>query len=242
MSFWNDNLTSFAIFHIFLKKRWNLWGYLIKINSYQGLFHDPIQRRMTLLYIFGSSFENAMFCEILWLTSRKKTTCQKKIFFMNRKNQVYWVIMRLLRSISKMPLISSWLTFTISFCKTIVNVKPTLVVTLMELTNNKIFWLQRCRSSALSRITTLQNQNFIQVQLDGRWTWQDGHYAMVWMRWTMVWKKWIRLTMVWRKWMRRTMVWKKWIGWTMFWRQWMRWTVVWRKWEMLRQKQRWCKV
>ena len=43
---------------------------------------DPVQKRMTFLPFFTSLFQNLLFFEILWLTSRKKNTHQKQIKFL----------------------------------------------------------------------------------------------------------------------------------------------------------------
>ena len=80
---------------------------------------------MTFFHFFTSSFQNLLYCELLWLTSIKKITRQKYTTFLltEKKKQVYWVIMWLCRSIflrEKIWLISAWLSFTVSFGKGIV--------------------------------------------------------------------------------------------------------------------------
>ena len=39
--------------------------------------HDPVQKRLTFLHFLASSFQNAIFCEVLWLTSREKNYTSK---------------------------------------------------------------------------------------------------------------------------------------------------------------------
>ena len=53
---------------------------------------DPVQKRMTFLHFF-TSFQNFAFCEILWLTSRKKITRHKwtKFSFTEKKNTTIFI-------------------------------------------------------------------------------------------------------------------------------------------------------
>ena len=61
---------------------------------------DLVKKRMTLLHLFASSFQNVIFCEILWLTSRRKNYVSEiDQIFIYRKNQVYWIVTWLCRSI-----------------------------------------------------------------------------------------------------------------------------------------------
>ena len=91
------------------------------------LYEDKIFREFPF---FASSFQN-MFCEILWLTLRKKLAISYRLnFYLSKNTQVYWVIMGLCRSIFnawKMRLIFAWLTFTLCSCKVVVKgaFKPT---------------------------------------------------------------------------------------------------------------------
>ena len=86
---------------------------------------------MMFLHFFTSCFQNLIFCEILWLTSRKKIHVRKRLIFIYRKNQDYRVISGSLEAFllcEKMQIIFVCLTFTLSFRKGIMKdvVKQTI--------------------------------------------------------------------------------------------------------------------
>ena len=71
--------------HPFLKGELSFWNFAKKgglnFSHQKGgvgkIGGDLVPKRMTLLHFFTSSFQNVIFCEILWLSSRKKITRQK---------------------------------------------------------------------------------------------------------------------------------------------------------------------
>ena len=46
-----------------------------------GSGEDPVKKRMTFLNFLISSFQNLIFCEILWLASRKKIHARNRLNF-----------------------------------------------------------------------------------------------------------------------------------------------------------------
>ena len=85
---------------------------------------------MTFLHFLKSSFQNLIFCEILWLTPRKKITCQRLNFYLKKKPGLlgnYVARCRIIFIVWKNAA-TVWLIFTLSFCKGIVKdvVKQTI--------------------------------------------------------------------------------------------------------------------